>query len=136
LSFHQWEKEKRRHTQQFDKASREPGLLATESRKQFLRLRKGVYDQIQPRGAIEHHYADRIAILTWEVLTFHRIKAELINCALLEALENLLKQAYSLKGLTIDATRRPKILRRGGSLTTRRRRRSPPCSESSAWTRS
>jgi hypothetical protein len=45
------------------------------------------------RGAIEHHYVDWIATLTWEILRLRRIKAELINCALFEALKNLLKHA-------------------------------------------
>jgi hypothetical protein len=49
--------------------------------------------EIQSSGAIEHHYVDWIAILTWEILRLRRIKAELINCALFEALKNLLKHA-------------------------------------------
>jgi hypothetical protein len=65
--------------------SREPGLLTTESRKAFLRLR----DLIQPSNAIERHFVDWIAMLAWEVLRFLRIKAELLNCALLEALKIL-----------------------------------------------
>jgi hypothetical protein len=69
--------------------SREPGLLTTESRKAFLRLRKAYYDLIQPSNAIERHFVDWIAMLAWEVLRFLRIKAELLNCALLEALKIL-----------------------------------------------
>jgi hypothetical protein len=78
--------------------SREPGLLTTESRKEFLRFRKAIYDEIQPSNAIERHFVDWIAMLAWEVLRFLRIKAELINCALLEALQNLLKQVISSDG--------------------------------------
>jgi hypothetical protein len=78
--------------------SREPGLLTTESRKEFLRFRKAYDDEIQPSNAIERHFVDWIAMLAWEVLRFLRIKAELINCALLEALQNLLKQALSSEG--------------------------------------
>ena len=69
--------------------SREPGLLTTESRKALLRLRKAYYDLIQPSNAIERHFVDWIAMLAWEVLRFLRIKAELLNCALLEALKIL-----------------------------------------------
>jgi hypothetical protein len=78
--------------------SREPGLLTTESRKEFLRFRKAIYDEIQPCNAIERHFVDWIVMLAWEVLRFLRIKAELINGALLEALQNLLKQALSRDG--------------------------------------
>ncbi|MGC1561238.1 MAG: hypothetical protein WA820_15505 [Bradyrhizobium sp.] len=64
-------------------------MLTTESWKAFLRLRKAYYDQIQPSNAIERHFVDWIAMLAWEVLRFLRIKAELLNCALLEALKIL-----------------------------------------------
>ena len=77
---------------------REPGLLTTESQEEFLRFRQTFYDRIQPCDAIERHFVDWIAMLAWEVLRFLRIKAELINGALLEALQNLLKQALSRDG--------------------------------------
>jgi hypothetical protein len=69
-----------------------PALLTTESRKEFLRFRKGFYDEIQPSQPTECHYVDWIVMLAWEVLRLLRIKAGLINCALLEALKNLLEQ--------------------------------------------
>jgi hypothetical protein len=78
--------------------SREPGLLTTESRKEFLGFRKAIYDEIQPCNAIERRFVDWIVMLAWEVLRFLRIKAALINDALLEALENLLKQALPSDG--------------------------------------
>ena len=74
---------------------REPGLLTTESQEEFLRFRQTFYDRIQPCDAIERHFVDWIVMLAWEVLRFIRIKAELINGTLLQALENLLKQALS-----------------------------------------
>jgi hypothetical protein len=74
---------------------RKPGLLTTESRDEFLRFRKAFYDEIQPSGPIETHYVDWIVTLAWEVRRYLRIKAELINGALFEALKNLLKQALS-----------------------------------------
>ena len=74
---------------------REPGLLTTESQEEFLRFRQTFYDRIQPCDAIERHFVDWIVMLAWEVLRFIRIKAELINGTLLEALTNLLKQALS-----------------------------------------
>ena len=74
---------------------REPGLLTTESQEEFLRFRQTFDDRIQPCDAIERHFVDWIVMLAWEVLRFIRIKAELINGTLLQALENLLKQALS-----------------------------------------
>ena len=79
---------------------KEPGLLTTESQKEFLRFRKAYDDDIQPSNAIERHFVDWIVMLAWEVLRFIRIKAELINCALLEALKNLLNQVLSSQGLS------------------------------------
>jgi hypothetical protein len=72
---------------------REPGLLATECREDFVRLRKEFRDEIESSCTTERTYVNWVAILTWEILRFHRIKAELINGALLEALTNLLEQA-------------------------------------------
>jgi hypothetical protein len=74
---------------------KEPALLTTESRKDFLCLRKAYYDEIQPSNAIERHFVNWIVMLAWEVLRLLRIKAGLINGALLEALKNLLEQALS-----------------------------------------
>ena len=71
---------------------REPGLLANESRQQFLDLRKEFHDEIEPCCATERFYVDWVAILTWEILRLHRIKAELINGAMFAALTNLLEQ--------------------------------------------
>jgi hypothetical protein len=62
-------------------------------------LPSAFYDQIQPCDAIEHHFVDWIVMLAWEVQRLIRIKAELINGALLEALKNLLKQVLSSQGL-------------------------------------
>jgi hypothetical protein len=72
--------------------SREPGLLVTESRKAFLRLRKEFYDEIEPSCATERLYVDWVASLTWEIQRWLRIKAELINSAMFDALTNLLEQ--------------------------------------------
>jgi hypothetical protein len=69
---------------------REPGLLATESRDDFLLFRKAFYDEIQPSGPTRCHYVDWIVMLAWEVRRLLRIKAELINGALFEALKKLL----------------------------------------------
>jgi hypothetical protein len=74
---------------------REPGLLATESRDEFLGFRQTFHDEIQPGGPIECHYVDWIVMSAWEVRRLLRIKAELINGALLEALKKLLQQALS-----------------------------------------
>jgi hypothetical protein len=71
---------------------REPGLLTTESRQHFLRLKKEFHDEIKPCCTTERLYVDWVANSTWEILRLHRIKAELINGALLEALTNLLEQ--------------------------------------------
>ena len=79
---------------------KEPALLTTESRKEFLSFRKGFYDEIQPSHPTECHYVDWIVMLAWEVLRLLRAKAGLINCALLQALKNLLEQVLSSQGLS------------------------------------
>jgi len=71
---------------------REPGLLATESRKQFLSLRKEFHDEIKPCCATERLYCDWVASLTWEIRRLPRIRDELINAAMFGALTNLLAQ--------------------------------------------
>jgi hypothetical protein len=71
---------------------REPGLLATESRQHFLRLKKEFHDEIEPSCTTESLYVDWVANLTWEIQRLHRIKAELINSAMFDALTNLLEQ--------------------------------------------
>ena len=85
--------------------SREPGLLTTESQEKFLRFRQAYYDEIQPSQPTECHYVDWIVMLAWEVQRFIRIKAELINCALLEALKNLLGEVLSSQGLSYSSER-------------------------------
>jgi hypothetical protein len=79
---------------------KEPALLTTESRKEFLSFRKGFYDEIQPSQPTECHYVDWIVMLAWEILRLLRTKAGLINGALLEALKNLLEQVLSSQGLS------------------------------------
>src|SRR6516164_638311 len=79
---------------------KEPALLTTESRKEFLSFRKGFYDEIQPSHPTECHYVDSIVMLAWEVLRLLRTKAGLINGALLQALKNLLEQVLSSQGLS------------------------------------
>jgi hypothetical protein len=82
----QWEKKM---------TQKEPGLLTTECRKEFLSFRKAFYDEIQPSQPTECHYVDWIVMRAWEVLRYTRTKAGLINGVLLEALKNLLEQALS-----------------------------------------
>ncbi|PWT90323.1 MAG: hypothetical protein C5B56_05605 [Proteobacteria bacterium] len=79
---------------------KEPVLLTTESRKEFVRFRKGFYDEIKPSQPTECHHVDWIVMLAWEVLRLRRTKAGLINCALPEALKNLLKQVLSSQRLS------------------------------------
>ena len=68
-------------------------LLVTESAAEFAKLRDELLQDIQPQGAIERHYAEDIAYLTWEVRRYRVAKAGIINAALLEALGGILKQA-------------------------------------------
>ena len=74
---------------------RQPGLLVTKSREEFVRLSKEFHDEIEPSCTTERLYVNSVANLTWEILRLHRIKAELINGALFDALINLLKQVLS-----------------------------------------
>ena len=72
---------------------REPGCWRLNAGQISLRLKKGFHDEIEPSCTTERHYVDWVANLTWEIQRLHRIKAELINGALFEALTNLLEQA-------------------------------------------
>src|SRR6516165_1519861 len=74
------------------RTSKRSGLLITESARDFSRVRKELYDEIQPTGAIERMHVDDIAWLTFEIERLRRTRAELWNTALCEAMENLLRQ--------------------------------------------
>ncbi len=73
-------------------ARRKAGLLVTESKREFSSLRKAIEDEIGPMGAIERIYVDDFIALSWETSRYRRMKAELINRALLRAAETVLKQ--------------------------------------------
>jgi hypothetical protein len=98
LMFLDWGKAMTQTAIRKTRLPRERGLLVTESRKEFLRLRKAFHDEIHPCGAVERHYVDWIAMLAWEISRLVRIKADLVNCACFDALKNLLKQAVSSEG--------------------------------------
>jgi hypothetical protein len=67
-------------------------LLVTESAVEFDKLRDELLQDIQPQGAIERHYAEDVAYLTWEVRRYRAAKAGIINAALSEALRGILNQ--------------------------------------------
>jgi hypothetical protein len=90
---------------------REPGLLATERREDFVRLRKEFRDEIEPSCTTERLYVDWVASLTWEIFRFHRIKAELINGALFDALTNLLEQVLPADEFESSYSALPELVR-------------------------
>ena len=70
---------------------RRDGLLTTESKKEFTRRLQELSDYLKPTGALEKYYADDIAHSNWLADRYDRAEAGLWNRALIEALENLLK---------------------------------------------
>jgi hypothetical protein len=73
-------------------ASRAPCVLITESPDEFARFRKAVFEDLQPRGPIEHYYVDTAVALMWEISQLRRMKCEILNGAFFEALQTLLQQ--------------------------------------------
>ena len=67
-------------------------LLVTESAVEFEKLRDELLQDIQPQGAIERHYAEDIAYLTWEIRRYRETKAAIVNDAWLQALERILNR--------------------------------------------
>src|SRR6516165_4073502 len=67
-------------------------LLVTESAAEFAKLRDELLQDIQPQGAIERHYAEDIAYLTWEIRRYRETKAAIVNDAWLQALERILNR--------------------------------------------
>ena len=54
------------------RTSKRSGLLITESARDFSRVHKELYDEIQPTGAIERMHVDDIAWLTFEIQRLRR----------------------------------------------------------------
>jgi hypothetical protein len=67
-------------------------LLVTESAAEFEKLRDELLQDIQPQGAIERHYAEDIAYLTWEIRRYRETKAAIVNDAWLQALKSILNR--------------------------------------------
>ena len=65
-------------------------LLATESKVEFDKLRDELLQDLQPQDAIERHYAEDIAYLTWEIRRYREVKAGIINAALFQAVHRIL----------------------------------------------
>lgn len=72
---------------------RRDGLLTTESKRDFARRRKRLFEQIGPMGMVEQEYADSFVHDRWEIERYREISAGVLNNAFVEALENVLKQA-------------------------------------------
>jgi hypothetical protein len=70
-------------------------VLITESVDEFVALRKALYDEIEPNGAIEQGFVEDLADVMWEIMRLLRIKAEILNGAFYEALIKILKQVWS-----------------------------------------
>jgi hypothetical protein len=70
-------------------------VLITESVDEFVALRKALYDEIKPNGAIEQGFVEHLADVMWEIMRLLRTKPEILNGAFCEALQNVLKQVWS-----------------------------------------
>jgi hypothetical protein len=70
-------------------------VLITESVDEFVALRKALYDEIEPNGAIMQGFVEDLAVVVWEIMRLLRIKAEILNGAFCEALQNVLEQVWS-----------------------------------------
>jgi hypothetical protein len=73
-------------------AKRPRGLLITESAPDFARLHNELKDQIGPTGAIEEHLIEDLAFILWEIQRLRRLRAELLNTALRDAVRNLMQE--------------------------------------------
>jgi molecular chaperone GrpE (heat shock protein) len=67
-------------------------ILITESNKDFASLRKALNKEIRPNSVIERELVEDYVALTWDIRRCRRVRSEIINSALREALENILKQ--------------------------------------------
>jgi hypothetical protein len=70
-------------------------VLITECVDEFVALRKALYDEIRPNGLMEEGWVDHLACVMWEITRLLRIKAEILNGAFCEALQDVLKQVWS-----------------------------------------
>jgi hypothetical protein len=70
-------------------------VLITESVDEFVAMRKRLYDEIQPSGLIEEGFVNDLAAVEWDIMRLLRIKAEILNGAFYEALQEILKQVWS-----------------------------------------
>jgi hypothetical protein len=70
-------------------------VLITESVDEFVALRERLYDKIRPDGIIEEGWVDDLACVMWEIMRLLRIRAEILNGAFCEALQDVLKQVWS-----------------------------------------
>src|SRR5499426_2786497 len=73
-------------------------LLITESAEEFDALRDAFEQEIKPRGIIEQMYVHDICAIVWEILRLGRCKVVIINSALRNALQSVLKQLLRQPG--------------------------------------
>jgi hypothetical protein len=70
-------------------------VLITECVDEFVALRERLYDEIAPKGIIEERWVDDLATVIWDIMRLLRIKAEILNGAFYQALQEILKQVWS-----------------------------------------
>jgi hypothetical protein len=70
-------------------------VLITEPVDEFVAMRKRLYDEITPKGIIEEGWVNDLAAVEWDIMRLHRIKAEILNAAFYQALQEILKQVWS-----------------------------------------
>jgi hypothetical protein len=87
-------------------------LIATESAEEFTKTRDEFLEDIQPEGAIERRYAEDVAYLTWELRRYRKSKAGIINAALFDALQEILKQVVPRYKTNMDVPLRLLMIER------------------------
>jgi len=75
---------------------RRDGLLTTESKRDFARRRKRLFEQIGPMGMVEQEYADSFVHDRWEIERYREIKAWFV------ASQSFVRKAV-LRGKEVDA---------------------------------
>jgi hypothetical protein len=67
-------------------------LLITESRKDYQRLVAELEQAVKPCNAVEQLFINDLAYQSWEIMRLRRAKTAIINLAVREALNDLIKQ--------------------------------------------
>jgi hypothetical protein len=68
-----------------------PPLFRTESKEEFEKLFDELKGYVQPANFVESMYVHEIAVLAWDIMRYRRAKAGIVDNALRQALEDVLR---------------------------------------------